>query len=139
MRRSRSSRWSRWLRGLVVPSPASRRMASPPTTLRPPALVPAAGNRISGALASLLFFLFVAAFFVSSGAAGLIYQVAWVRILSMIFGVTVHAVSAVLAGFMAGLALGSFVAGRVAERLRNPLLVYGIVEIWIGATGVLTP
>ena len=114
-------------------------MASPPTTLRPPALVPAAGNRISGALASLLFFLFVAAFFVSSGAAGLIYQVAWVRILSMIFGVTVHAVSAVLAGFMAGLALGSFVAGRVAERVRNPLLVYGIVEIGIGATGVLTP
>jgi spermidine synthase len=114
-------------------------MASPPTTLRPPSLAPAAGNRITGALGSLFFFLFVAAFFVSSGAAGLIYQVAWVRILSMIFGVTVHAVSAVLAGFMAGLALGSFVAGRVAERVRNPLLVYGIVEIGIGATGILTP
>ncbi len=112
-------------------------MASPPTTLRPPSLAPAGGNRITGALGSLLFFLFVAAFFVSSGAAGLIYQVAWVRILSMIFGVTVHAVSAVLAGFMAGLALGSFVAGRVAERVRNPLLVYGIVEIGIGGTGLL--
>ncbi|HET7770905.1 MAG TPA: fused MFS/spermidine synthase, partial [Chloroflexota bacterium] len=114
-------------------------MASPPTTLRPPALAPAAENRLAGALATLFFFLFVAAFFVASGAAGLIYQVAWVRILSMIFGVTVHAVSAVLAGFMAGLALGSFVAGRVAERVRNPLLVYGIVEIGIGATGILTP
>lgn len=114
-------------------------MASPPTTLRPPALVPAAGTRVSAALSNLLFFVFVAAFFVASGAAGLIYQVAWVRILSMIFGVTVHAVSAVLAGFMAGLALGSFVAGRVAERVRNPLLVYGIVEIGIGGAGLLTP
>ncbi len=69
------------------------------TSLRP--LAPSAGTRISAALGSLTFFLFVAAFFFTSGAAGLIYQVAWVRILSLIFGVTVHAVSAVLAGFMA--------------------------------------
>jgi len=107
------------------------------TSLRP--LAPSAGTRISAALGSLTFFLFVAAFFFTSGAAGLIYQVAWVRILSLIFGVTVHAVSAVLAGFMAGLALGSFVAGRAARRIKNPLLAYGLVESGIGATGLMTP
>ncbi|CAA9246240.1 MAG: Spermidine synthase [uncultured Chloroflexi bacterium] len=115
-----------------IPSVALRRQ-----TLDP--LRPAPTARIGIALANLLFFGFVAAFFFASGAAGLIYQVAWVRILSLIFGVTVHAVSTVLAGFMAGLALGSFVAGRVAERVKNPLLVYGIVELGIGATGLLTP
>lgn len=78
-------------------------------------------------------------FFFASGASGLIYQVAWVRILSLIFGITVHAVSMVLAGFMAGLALGSFLAGRLAGKVRNPLLAYGVIEIAIGAMGVLTP
>lgn len=88
---------------------------------------------------TLLFIVVVACFFLASGAAGLIYQVAWVRILSLIFGVTVQAVSAVLAGFMLGLAVGSYLAGRLAHRLTNPLVAYGFIEIGIGATGLLTP
>jgi spermidine synthase len=90
-------------------------------------------------LSSLVFVFAVAGFFFASGAAGLIYQVAWVRILSLIFGVTVYAVSTVLAGFMAGLALGSYLAGRVTDRIRNPLRAYGLVERGIGACGLLTP
>lgn len=90
-------------------------------------------------LSTLTFIVAVVVFFFLSGASGLIYQVAWVRILSLIFGITVHAVSTVLAGFMAGLALGSALAGRVAPRLRHPLRAYGVVECAIGATGVLTP
>ena len=74
-----------------------------------------------------------------SGASGLIYQVLWVRILSLTFGVTTAAVTTVLAGFMAGLALGSYVAGRVADRVRQPLLLYGAIELGIGALGLLTP
>ena len=50
--------------------------------------------------------------FFGSGACALIYQVMWLRLLSLVFGVTVYAASTVLAGFMAGLGLGSFVAGR---------------------------
>ncbi|MDQ3701108.1 MAG: hypothetical protein M3442_09340, partial [Chloroflexota bacterium] len=90
-------------------------------------------------LSTLTFIVAVVVFFFLSGASGLIYQVAWVRILSLIFGITVHAVSTVLAGFMAGLALGSVLAGRIAPRLRHPLRAYGVVECAIGATGVLTP
>ena len=51
--------------------------------------------------------------FFLSGAAGLVYQVLWLRRLALVFGVTVYAASTVLAAFMAGLAIGSLIAGRV--------------------------
>jgi spermidine synthase len=79
------------------------------------------------------------ALFFCSGICGLIYQVLWLRILTLVFGVTVFAVSTVLASFMAGLALGSFGAGKLADRFRNPLAVYGLAEILIGATALATP
>lgn len=78
-------------------------------------------------------------FFFISGAAGLIYQVAWVRQLSLVFGVTIYALSAVLAGFMGGLAVGSFFGGSVAIRLRRPLFGYGVIELLIAGLGALTP
>ncbi|HEV2121611.1 MAG TPA: fused MFS/spermidine synthase, partial [Chloroflexota bacterium] len=76
------------------------------------------------------------ALLVLTGAAGLIYQVVWFRVLGLVFGVTVHATSAVLAAFMAGLALGSFAAGRFVDRLRNPLAAYGRLEVLIGLAGL---
>lgn len=97
------------------------------------------GSRFASITGKALFVSLVVAFFLLSGASGLIYQVAWVRMLGLVFGVTVHAVSTVLAGFMAGLAVGSFVAGRFTERLRHPLRAYGIIECGIGATGLATP
>ena len=48
-----------------------------------------------------------------SGAAGLVYQVTWVRLLGLTFGVTIYAISTVLAAFMAGLAIGSVLGGRL--------------------------
>jgi spermidine synthase len=63
----------------------------------------------------------------------------WLRMLALVFGVTVYAASTVLASFMAGLALGSYSAGRMASRLRSPLLVFGLIEIGIGATAFATP
>jgi spermidine synthase len=67
-----------------------------------------------------------------SGASALIYQILWLRLLALVFGVTVYAATAVLSSFMAGLALGSALAGRLAERVRAPLLWLGTVEIGIG-------
>jgi spermidine synthase len=115
------------------------------TAIAPPARVApgGAGARI-GALwgrrtRGLIFGAAVVLFFICSGASGLIYQVAWVRILSLIFGVTVYAVSTVLAGFMAGLALGSYLAGRLARHLRRPLRAYGAIECSIGLAALFTP
>jgi len=80
----------------------------------------------------------VALFFLS-GASGLIYQVLWVRMLSLTFGITVYAVTVVLASFMGGLAIGSFFGGRLAERIRRPLFVYGVIEIAVALVALATP
>src|SRR5262249_31264690 len=74
-----------------------------------------------------------------SGVSGLIYQVVWLRMLTLTFGVTSFAVATVLCGFMGGLALGSFLAGRVADRIARPLVAYAGAELLIGATGMASP
>jgi spermidine synthase len=81
----------------------------------------------------------LAALFFGSGACALIYQVLWLRMLGWVFGVTVYAASTVWAVFMTGLAIGSLVAGRLADRTRHPLAWFGIIEILIGATALATP
>lgn len=81
----------------------------------------------------------VFALFYLSGIAGLIYQVLWLRRLSVVFGVTVYAASTVLAAFMAGLALGSSLSDRVLRRGMSPLTAFGVAEILIGITGLSSP
>lgn len=78
--------------------------------------------------------------FFFSGAAGLVYQVVWTRILTLVFGGTVYAVSTVLAAFMGGLALGSLAFGMWADRSKkNPLLTYAWLEFLIGLYCLTTP
>ena len=72
--------------------------------------------------------------FFASGIAGLIYQVVWSRLLNEIFGVTIYAVTNVLATFLGGLALGALVLGRFADRSNKPLRFYGFLEIGAGIT-----
>ena len=81
----------------------------------------------------------VFALFYVSGIAGLIYQVLWLRRLSLVFGVTVYAASTVLAAFMAGLAIGSALSARILRRGLSPLAAFGIAEILVGVTGLLSP
>ena len=81
---------------------------------------------------SLILYLF---FF--SGACGLVYQVVWVRMLTHVFGTTATAVGIVLAAFMAGLALGSWLLGRAADRHPNPLRFYALLEFGIGIAALL--
>jgi spermidine synthase len=79
--------------------------------------------------------------FVCSGISGLIYEIAWVRSLELIFGATTFAVATVLASFMGGLAFGSYFMGRSMHRLHrfHPLLVYGVLEVLIAGCGLLIP
>jgi spermidine synthase len=77
--------------------------------------------------------------FVLSGATGLIYEILWARMLGLVFGATTFAVSAVLAAFMGGLALGSATAGRVAARIVRPLRAYGLMEIGIALYALAVP
>jgi spermidine synthase len=74
-------------------------------------------------------------FFVS-GASGLVYQVVWMRALALTLSVSVYAVTTVLCAFMAGLALGAWIAGRTADRLARPLLAFGLAEVGVGLTAL---
>jgi spermidine synthase len=77
--------------------------------------------------------------FFISGACGLVYEVVWLKMLSLVFGVTAIATSTTLASFMAGMALGSFWFGRLTDRSRRPLLIYALLEIGIGIFAFIMP
>lgn len=82
-------------------------------------------------LVLLLFFL--------SGACGLVYEVVWMRELTLVFGATAPATSTILASFFAGLALGSFWLGRAIDRGWAPLRVYAALEAGVGVFAFLMP
>jgi spermidine synthase len=97
---------------------------------------PAVSDRLSG-----LFALVLACFFVS-GFTGLIYEILWTRMIEKIIGSSPFAVSIVLTVFMGGLGLGSYLAGRTIDRVKEPLKlvrIYGALELCIGVYGVVLP
>src|ERR1700686_61189 len=78
--------------------------------------------------------------FLCSGLSGLIYQVVWVRVFGNVFGNTIYSTSLVVAVFMLGLGVGSYLVGRWADRryAAQPgslLSAYGYIELLIGGLG----
>ncbi|WP_404804832.1 fused MFS/spermidine synthase [Metapseudomonas lalkuanensis] len=71
-----------------------------------------------------------------SGGAALVYQVLWVKQLSLVVGVEVYAVTTGISAFFAGLALGGLVFGRWADRLRHPVRLYASLELAVAMLGV---
>lgn len=71
-----------------------------------------------------------------SGGAALVYQVLWVKQLSLVVGVEVYAVTTGISAFFAGLALGGLVFGRWADRLRHPVRLYAGLELAVALLGV---
>lgn len=85
-------------------------------------------------LLHLLFFL--------SGVSGLIYQVVWIREFGNVFGNTIYSAALVIAVFMCGLGVGSYVGGRWADRryaarAGSLVVAYGVMELLIGALGFI--
>ncbi len=78
------------------------------------------------------------ALLVMSGAAALIYQVVWVRILSLSMGTTSVAVSSVVAAFFFGIAIGSYAAGLIEKDKVNIFKLYLILEFIIALSGLMT-
>ncbi|MCY4153820.1 MAG: fused MFS/spermidine synthase [Gammaproteobacteria bacterium] len=81
----------------------------------------------------------LAACFLLSGFAALLYQAAWLKQLGVVFGASHIAVATVLAAYMAGLALGAALAARFVPAVRRPVLVYGALEGLIGIAALLVP
>jgi spermidine synthase len=82
------------------------------------------------ALAALL-----GACFFASGAAALCFEALWFRQAGLAFGNSIWASSLVLAGFMAGMALGNLAAARYGDRLGDPIRAYAGLELAVGVLG----
>ncbi len=85
-----------------------------------PAGKPAVSFRTAGRIVLCAFFV--------SGAAGLIHEVAWTRLLRLVMGNTAFSITTVLCAFMGGLALGSFLGGRIVDRRSDPLRLFAFLE-----------
>jgi len=79
-------------------------------------------------------FLYLIFFF--SGASALLFETLWFRLAGLTFGNSVWASSTVLASFMAGLALGNWLAGRRAPKSERPARLYAALEVSIGVSGL---
>lgn len=81
----------------------------------------------------ILFFL--------SGAAALIYQTAWHRLLGLFAGADTIAAALVVGAFLLGLGVGSLAAGLLADRLRrrSALIAFAVCEVGIALFAVLSP
>src|SRR5262245_6970323 len=84
------------------------------------------------------FALLLVCFFLS-GFSALLYETAWTRDFAFVFGTSELAVVAVLAAYMAGLALGAALAARYAPRIRRPGLAYGVLELGIALWALALP
>jgi spermidine synthase len=81
--------------------------------------------------------LFAVLFF--SGVSALTYQIVWIRKFGLVFGVDVYTMATVLSAFMAGLAIGSLIFGRLADKVKSPLSLFILLELGIGLFGILFP
>jgi spermidine synthase len=89
----------------------------------------ATGYRDAAAIACFFF----------SGFAALVYEICWIRRASLVFGSTTYSISTVLAVFFLGLAIGSYVFGRIAPRLERPLQWFAFLELGVGLLALVSP
>jgi spermidine synthase len=87
-------------------------------------------SKSSSAKGSVTLRVFAVIFFLS-GATSLIYQVAWMRKLSLFFGSDVYSAAITLSAFMGGLCAGSWLSGRLGRTTKRPLFAYGLLEIGV--------
>ncbi|MDR1759296.1 MAG: fused MFS/spermidine synthase [Fibrobacter sp.] len=83
-------------------------------------------------MANLIYVLFAL-----SGVAGLIYEGSWARYLKLFLGHASYGQVLTLCIYMGGLALGSFIAGKMVSKIKRPLRAYAITELGIGIGGFL--
>ena len=72
-----------------------------------------------------------------SGCAALIYEIVWFQLLQLVIGSSAISLGLLLAAYMGGLCLGSALLPRFVSSRIHPLRVYALLELGIGAFGVL--
>jgi spermidine synthase len=100
--------------------------------------LPAKGPRVTGQKADIIAAVGPAlAVAFTSGLGALVHEVAWTRVLALLIGPTVYTFAFVVSSVIAGLALGSAVAGRVSDRLRHPALALAVVQSGVVASALV--
>ncbi|HEL4832393.1 TPA: fused MFS/spermidine synthase [Stenotrophomonas maltophilia] len=109
----------------IVVYPLARDVSAP-AVIAGPAITPGSdGSRRS----TVLLVLLVAA---GTGASSFVYEITWVRMLSLALGTTLHSFELMLAAFILGIAFGGLWLRRRADRMQSPLRVAGWVQVWMG-------
>lgn len=81
----------------------------------------------------------LAAIFFISGLSALIYQVCWQRLLFTGFGVDLTSITVIVSVFMAGLGIGAFFGGRIADKFpQNIIVIFCFIEFGIGCFGLFS-
>ncbi|MGO9463240.1 MAG: SAM-dependent methyltransferase, partial [Isosphaeraceae bacterium] len=75
--------------------------------------------------------------FIGSGAAALIYEVVWFQLLQLVIGSSAVSLGVLLGTFMGGMCAGSLLLPRLVSARRHPLRVYALLELGIGAIGLV--
>ncbi len=79
------------------------------------------------------------AIFFISGFSALIYQVCWQRMLFTGFGVDLTSITMIVSVFMAGLGIGAFFGGRIADWFPNKIItIFCLIEMGIGLFGLIS-
>jgi spermidine synthase len=73
-----------------------------------------------------------------TAVASFAYEIAWIRMLSLVLGSATHSFELMLSAFILGLALGALSVSRVADRWRDPLRALGFIQCAMGALAVAT-
>ncbi len=81
--------------------------------------------------------LFIIASFIT-GVASFIYEIAWIRMLSMVLGSSTHAFELMLSAFITGLALGGLWIRKYLDNFKKPILFAGFVQIIMGVFALAT-
>src|SRR5262245_8877104 len=110
------------------PSAMTRRPAVAPAPLEYTSAHPMTPRRHLPAL----FLLFV-----GSGCAALIYEIVWFQLLQLVIGSSSISLGILLGTFMGGMCLGSLLMPRLISASRHPLIVYGALELAIGALALV--
>jgi spermidine synthase len=91
----------------------------------------------TGAATSRRFLPVLLVLFVGSGCAALIYEVVWLQLLELVIGSTAVSLGVLLGTFMGGMCVGSLLLPRLVSGRRHPLRVYALLELGIGAFGLV--
>ncbi|MFL9584472.1 hypothetical protein [Stenotrophomonas sp. AB1(2024)] len=67
-----------------------------------------------------------------TGTASFVYEITWIRMLSLALGTTIHSFELMLASFILGIALGGLWLKNRADRLISPLATAGWIQVWMG-------